>query len=172
MDGLLFKVTIHFIYLPTYLSLRSWCIKVLNNLAHTCRVGIISFFSFFSIICQVVPKIFAYLVFSFGFIGSFKYPNAIIPSILALPLILSLARAIVYRISRRSKSWRFSLLFGLSTMYTLNEHDFSVTQPENTDEENRQVATSKSLTPSYSKLVHAAIFCLFLARCSPTKRQL
>ena len=42
---------------------------------------------FLSIICQVVPKIFAYLVFSFGFVG-YVSSNAIIPSLLILPLFM------------------------------------------------------------------------------------
>ena len=72
----------------------------------------------------MVPKIFAYLVFSFGFVGKFMGPNEIIPSLLIVPLILSMLRALVYFLFNRKSNFRWSLLFGLSTMYTLNEHNF------------------------------------------------
>ena len=55
---------------------------------------------FSSILFQVVPKIFAYQVFAFGFVphvaGSEWGPDLIIPVLLGLPLGLSILRAIVF----------------------------------------------------------------------------
>ena len=79
---------------------------------------------FLSIICQVVPKIFAYLVFSFGFVGQIG-SNAIVPSLLILPLFMSIARATFYHLWEKSKSCGWSMLFGLSSMYILNEDNLS-----------------------------------------------
>ena len=80
---------------------------------------------FLSIICQVVPKIFAYLVFSFGFVGHISGSNAIVPSLLILPLFMSIARATFYHLWEKSKSCCWSMLFGLSSMYILNEDNLS-----------------------------------------------
>ena len=80
----------------------------------------------------MVPKIFAYLVFAFGFVpyifGYFNLnqigSNFIIPSLLILPLVLSIIRSTIYCLSKRNRSLRWSMLFGFSTMYVLNEHNF------------------------------------------------
>ena len=83
-----------------------------------------------SIIFQVIPKILAYLFFAFGVIG-YNLPELIIPSLLLLPLISAMIRSIIYHCFRdfsskyrEHRSKRASALFGLSTIYTFNEHYF------------------------------------------------
>ena len=85
---------------------------------------------FISIIFQVVPRILAYEAFAFGVVGKLM-PDLIIPSLLILPLLMASLRSIVYgvyiRLSKRSditKYVRASLLFGLSSIYSFNEHYF------------------------------------------------
>ena len=68
---------------------------------------------------------FAYLVFSFGFVGHIG-SNAIVPSLLILPLFMSIARATFYHLGGKSRSCGWSMLFGLSSMYILNEDNISV----------------------------------------------
>ena len=103
---------------------------------------------FSSIVYQVVPKIFAYQVFAFGFvpyIGKImteKFslspdlgPNLIIPVLLFLPLFLSLVRAIVFHLfAFKPRSWRESFLFGLSTMFVCSENDFHYRNEESLKE--------------------------------------
>ena len=91
---------------------------------------------FSSIIFQVVPKIFAYQMFAFGFVPYIAPkgmgPDLIIPVLLTLPLILSLIRAIVFYFAFArddtektvGKKIKDSLLFGLATMYVCMENDF------------------------------------------------
>ena len=82
---------------------------------------------FVNIIFQVLPKILAIQIFSFGFVAFFFGPAEVIPSLLWIPFVMVAARAIVYyfwRSSSRTCSIRGSLLFGLSTIYTFNEFDF------------------------------------------------
>ena len=84
----------------------------------------------------MVPKIFAYLVFAFGFVpfifGFFNLnqigSNVIVPSLVILPLVLSIVRSIIYCLSKRNRSLRWSMLFGFSTMYVLNERNFDDNQ--------------------------------------------
>ena len=93
------------------------------------------FLYFNSIIFQVVPKIFAYQVFAFGFVPYItKYlssdlgPNLIIPVLLTLPFLLSILRTIVFHLTvfkcQRFPRWRDSILFGLATMFVCSENDF------------------------------------------------
>ena len=105
---------------------------------------------FSSIVYQVVPKIFAYQVFAFGFvpyIGKImteKFslspdlgPNLIIPVLLLLPLFLSLVRAIVFHMfAFKRRSWRESFLFGLSTMFVCSESDFHYRNGESLKDSN------------------------------------
>ena len=87
---------------------------------------------FSSILFQVVPKIFAYQVFAFGFVpyvaGDELGPDLIIPVLLGLPLVLSILRAIVFHWTvfhfKEFPKRRESLLFGLATMYVCSENDF------------------------------------------------
>ena len=88
---------------------------------------------FMSIIFQVIPKIFAYQIFAFGFIP-YLFPeigaDLIIPTLLILPFVLSFIRAMVYLCSIAEKrmghkSLRESLFFGLATIYVCSEHAFS-----------------------------------------------
>jgi hypothetical protein len=90
---------------------------------------------FSSIIFQVVPKIFAYQIFAFGFIPYLvpdNGPNFIIPSLLLLPLVLSFFRASVFfctfygKESEKSlgEKARESMLFGLATMFVCMENNF------------------------------------------------
>ena len=99
------------------------------------------FLYFNSIIFQVVPKIFAYQVFAFGFVPhigkliSEKYDissdlgvNLIIPVLLTLPFLLSILRTIVFHLTV-FKCQGFprlidSILFGLATMFVCSENDF------------------------------------------------
>ena len=88
---------------------------------------------FISIIFQVVPRILAYEAFAFGVMGKLM-PDLIIPCLLMLPLLMASLRSIVYGVYiRLSKSRRditksdrpwASLLFGLSSIYSFNEHYF------------------------------------------------
>ena len=99
------------------------------------------FLYFNSIIFQVVPKIFAYQVFAFGFVPyigkliSEKYkissdlgPNLIIPVLLTLPFLLSILRTILFHLTvfkcQGFPKWRDSILFGLATMFVCSENDF------------------------------------------------
>ena len=91
---------------------------------------------FSSIVFQVVPKIFAYQMFAFGFVPYIAPkgmgPDLIIPVLLTLPLILSLIRAIVFFFAFANedtkkpvgKKIKESLLFGLATMYVCMENNF------------------------------------------------
>ena len=91
---------------------------------------------FSSIVFQVVPKIFAYQMFAFGFVPYIAPkgmgPDLIIPVLLTLPLILSLIRAIVFFFTFANedtkkpvgKKIKESLLFGLATMYVCMENNF------------------------------------------------
>ena len=94
---------------------------------------------FSSIIFQVVPKIFAYQIFAFGFIpivGEYLVPeygpNFIIPTLLLLPLVLSFFRASVFFCTFYGKEStktfgekaRESMLFGLATMFVCMENNF------------------------------------------------
>ena len=87
---------------------------------------------FSSILFQVVPKIFAYQVFAFGFVpyvaGNEWGPDLIIPTLLGLPSVLSILRAIVFHCTvfkfKEFPKRRESLLFGLATMYVCSENDF------------------------------------------------
>ena len=91
---------------------------------------------FSSIVFQVVPKIFAYQMFAFGFVPYIAPegmgPDLIIPVLLTLPLLLSLIRAIVFYFAFAKedtektvgKNIKDSLLFGLATMYVCMENNF------------------------------------------------
>ena len=85
---------------------------------------------FSSIIFQVVPKIFAYQIFAFGFIPYLlpdNGPNFIIPTLLLLPLVLSFFRASVFFCTSKKKfgeKARESMLFGLATMFVCMENNF------------------------------------------------
>ena len=108
---------------------------------------------FSSIVYQVVPKIFAYQVFAFGFVPyvgnilSEKYnlspdlgPNMIIPVLLVLPLLLSLLRAFVFHLAVfKSRRGRESFLFGLSTMFVCSENDFHYRNEGNNEKDNTKV---------------------------------
>ena len=98
----------------TYQNSKRWCVY------------------FFSIILQVMPKLLAYQVFAFGFVGTYS-PSLIIPSLVIYPLLLCLARALVYYCYitefrpehiDASKRIKACLLFGISTVYTFNEQFF------------------------------------------------
>ena len=95
---------------------------------------------FLCIIFQVVPKIFAYLVFCFGFVGHHIGPEYIIPSLLILALILSGLRAFAHGWLNgcEKNSFRASLLFGLSSIYILNEHEFFKPNPPNKQESEKK----------------------------------
>ena len=90
------------------------------------------FVYFNSIIFQVIPRILAYEAFAFGVVGKLLAPFLIIPSLLILPLLMVSLRAIVYRVYIRLSKRRYtitrpvwaSLLFGLSSLYSFNEHNF------------------------------------------------
>jgi hypothetical protein len=108
---------------------------------------------FSSIVFQVVPKIFAYQMFAFGFVPYIAPkemgPDLIIPVLLTLPLFLSLIRAIVFYFAFAKddkektvgKKIKDSLLFGLATMYVCMENDFQYRHN-----------TLKSLGAEYSRI--------------------
>ena len=79
---------------------------------------------FMSIILQVVPKIFAFQIFSFGFIAFHFGPGHIIGSLLVIAWISSGTRAVWHYLASRNKSVKSSMLFGLSSLYYLSEHHF------------------------------------------------
>ena len=101
----------------------------------------------------MVPKIFAYQVFAFGFVPyvgkiiSEKFslspnlgPNFIIPVLLILPLFLSLMRAIMFHLfAFKPRNWRESFLFGLSTMFVCSENDFNYRNEEKNEKDNIKV---------------------------------
>ena len=87
---------------------------------------------FLSIVLQVMPKLLTYQVFAFGCIGAI-HPNLIIPSVILVPFILCIVRAIVfYHYIKKyrpdyihpDKRMKASILFGLSTVYIYNEQLF------------------------------------------------
>ena len=83
---------------------------------------------FIGIVLQVIPKIFAYQVFCFGFIP-YLFPeighDLIVPTLLILPLVFSFIRAMMYLCFVSSKSLRQASFFGLATIYVCSEHAFA-----------------------------------------------
>ena len=83
---------------------------------------------FIGIVLQVVPKIFAYQVFCFGFVP-YLFPeighDLIVPTLLILPLVFSFIRAMIYLCFSPIKSQRVALFFGLATTYVCSEHAFA-----------------------------------------------
>ena len=110
---------------------------------------------FLSIILQVMPKLLAYQVFAFGFIGSLS-PGFIIPSLVVIPMILCFVRAMVYYCYNEHfrpnyihprKKLKACLLFGFSTVYTFNEQDFYKNEndnPKESDKDDKKQSSKKS----------------------------
>ena len=101
---------------------------------------------FSSIIFQVMPKMLAYQVFAFGFVGRIS-ANLIIPSMVFIPLSLCFIRALVYYcyihkfrpdFIEPEKRFKACLLFGFSTIYTFNEQYFYTTERQRSTNTNER----------------------------------